>query len=87
MSLLGDLLPDHGWVSINDLIEIIKEFEPDFQRLNGDYDSWYIRNDAGDFLTGFESWDAVEGSLIEFYLVGPMHWLGLVDIGEDVVRV
>ena len=87
MGLLGDLLPDHGWVSINDLIEIIKEFEPDFQRPNGDYDSWYIRNDAGEFLTGFESWDAVEGSLIEFYIVGPMHWLGLVDIGEDVVRL
>jgi hypothetical protein len=87
MNLLTDLLPDSGWVSINDLIEIIKEFEPDFQRLNGDYESWYIRNDAGEFLTGFESWDAVEGSLIEFYLAGPMHWLGLVDIGEDVARL
>ena len=87
MELLGDLLPEQGWVSINDLIEIIKEFEPDFQRLNGDYDQWYIRNDAGEYLSGFESWDAVEGSLIEFYIVGPMHWLGLVDIGEDVLRL
>lgn len=87
MQLLADLLPDQGWVSVNDLIEIIKEFEPDFQRLDGDYDSWYIRNDAGEFLSGFESWDTVEGSLIEFYLLGPMHWLGLVDIGEDVARL
>ncbi|MCY3798076.1 MAG: helicase-associated domain-containing protein [Chloroflexi bacterium] len=87
MQLLADLLPEQGWVSINDLIEIIKEFEPDFQRLDGDYDSWYIRNEAGEFLSGFESWDAVEGSLIEFYLVGPMHWLGLVDTGEDVARL
>lgn len=87
MQLLADLLPEQGWVSVNDLIEIIKEFEPDFQRLNGDYDSWYIRNEAGEFLSGFESWDAVEGSLIEFYLVGPMHWLGLVDTGDDVVRL
>lgn len=87
MELLGNLLPEQGWVSINDLIEIIKEFEPDFQRLNGDYDQWYIRNDAGEYLSGFESWDAVEGSLIEFYIVGPMHWLGLVDIGEDVLRL
>ena len=39
--------------------------------------SWYIRNDAGEYLSGFESWDAVEGSLIEFYIAGPMHWLGL----------
>ena len=87
MQLLADLLPDQGWVSINDLIEIIKEFEPDFQRLDGDYDSWYIRNESGEFLAGFESWDAVEGALIEFYLLGPMHWLGLVDIGEDVLRL
>lgn len=87
IELLGDLLPEQGWVSINDLIEIIKEFEPDFQRLDGDYDQWYIRNDAGEYLSGFESWDAVEGSLIEFYIVGPMHWLGLVDIGEDVLRL
>ncbi len=87
MELLGDLLPEQGWVSINDLIDIIKEFEPDFQRLDGAYDQWYIRNDAGEYLSGFESWDAVEGSLIEFYIVGPMHWLGLVDIGEDVLRL
>lgn len=87
VQLLADLLPEQGWVSINELIEIMKEFEPDFQRLDGDYDNWYIRNEAGEFLSGFESWDAVEGSLIEFYLVGPMHWLGLVDIGEDVVRL
>ncbi len=87
MQLLADLLPAQGWVSINDLVEIIKEFEPDFQRLDGDYDSWYIRSDAGEYLTGFASWDAVEGALIEFYLAGPMHWLGLVDIGEDVARL
>lgn len=87
MQLLADLLPAHGWVSINDLIEIIKEFEPDFQRADADFDTWYIRNEAGEFLSGFESWDAVEGALIEFYLAGPMHWLGLVDIGEDVVRL
>ena len=87
MELLGDLLPEQGWVSVNDLVEIIKEFEPDFQRVDGDYDRWYIRNDAGEYLSGFESWDAVEGSLIEFYIIGPMHWLGLVDVGEDVLRL
>ncbi len=87
VELLADLLPEQGWVSVNDLIEIIKEFEPDFQRVDGDYDRWYIRNDAGEYLSGFESWDAVEGSLIEFYITGPMHWLGLVDVGEDVLRL
>ena len=87
MSLLGELVPEQGWFSISDLIEIIKDVEPDFQRPDGTYDSWYIRNAAGEFLKGFESWDAVEGSLIEFYLTGPMHWLGLVDIGDDIARL
>ena len=87
MSLLAELATEQGWLSVNDLVEIIKTIEPDFQRPDGDYDSWYIRNAAGEFLSGFESWDAVEGSLIEFYLVGPMYWLGLVDVGDDVARL
>lgn len=87
MGLFTELVPEQGWSSVNSLIDMIKEIEPDFQRPNGDYDSWYIRNDAGDFLNGFESWDAVEGSLIEYYMLGPMHWLGLVDIGDDAMRL
>jgi len=87
MGLFTELVPEQGWISVNALIDMIKEIEPDFQRPNGDYDSWYIRNDAGDFLNGFESWYAVEGALIEYYMVGPMHWLGLLDIGEDAIRM
>ncbi len=87
MGLFTDIVPEQGWSSVNALIDMIKEIEPDFQRPNGDYDSWYIRNDAGDFLNGFESWDAVEGALIEYYMFGPMHWLGLVDIGEDAIKL
>ncbi len=87
LSLLADLLPAQGWVSLSELIELIKETEPDFQRPDGDYDSWYIRNDEGEFLRGFESWDAVEGALIEYLIVGPMHWLGLVDIADDLLRL
>ena len=87
MDLLADLLPAAGWVSLSELIELIKSTQPDFQRPDGDYDSWYIRNDEGEFLRGFESWDAVEGALIEYLVAGPMHWLGLVDIGDDLLRL
>jgi len=86
-SMFTDLVPEQGWNSVNALIDMIKETEPDFQRPNGDYDSWYIRNALGDFLNGFESWDAVEGALIEFYMMGPMHWLGLVDVADDAIRL
>ncbi len=87
MRLLAELLPASGWVSLSELIELIKSTQPDFQRPDGDYDSWYIRNDEGEFLRGFESWDAVEGALIEYLVAGPMHWLGLVDIGDDLLRL
>ena len=58
--------------------------EPDFQRPAADYDSWYIR-DAGsnDYLKGFENWDRVDGATLQTALVGPMHWLGLLDLGEN----
>ncbi len=56
-------------------------------RPGGDYDSWYIRGEAGEYLKGFESWDAVEGALLEFYLTGPMHWLGLTDLADDAARL
>jgi hypothetical protein len=79
--------PTQDWWSIDDFIMTIKEIEPDFQRPGGDYNSWYIRNDNGEYLNGFDSWDAVEGALLEFYLLGPLSWLGLVDLAEDAAHL
>ena len=87
MGFLAEFAPEQNWLSVDDFIETVKDVEPDFQRPGGDFESWYIRNDAGEYLNGFESWDAVEGALLEFYLMGPMHWLGLVDVAEDAVRM
>ena len=71
------------WYSQADIVDAIKEIEPDFQRPTGDYDTWYIRRtNTQDFLKGFEQWDAVEGELLRFYLQGPLHWLGAVDMAE-----
>lgn len=87
LEFLTDLAPKQGWWSVMDFVDAVKEVEPDFQRPGGDYDSWYIRNNADEYLNGFESWDAVEGALLEFYIFGPMHWLGLADVGEDAARL
>ncbi len=84
---LRELTPQGEWWSVDDFIMVVKATEPDFQRPSGDYESWYIRNNAGEYLNGFESWDAVEGPTLEFYLVGPLHWLGLVDLAEDAARL
>lgn len=87
IGFLGEFVPEQDWWSMDEFIEAVKQADPDFQRPGGDYTSWYIRNDEGDYLQGFESWDAVEGALLLFYLGGPMHWLGLVDLAEDAARL
>lgn len=87
IELLGELVPKQEWWSLEAFIGAVKESEPDFQRPGGDYQSWYIRNDKGDYLTGFENWEAIEGGLLEFYTTGPMHWLGLMDRADDAARL
>jgi hypothetical protein len=72
-----------GWWPLDNLIDMVKAEEPDFQRPAGDFESWYIRDvETGDYLRGFESWDRVDGAVLRFTLTGPMHWLGLVDLGD-----
>ena len=54
---------------------------PDFQRPAGDYDSWFLRSiKTGEFVRGFEHWEAVEGELIRYLISGPLHWLGILDL-------
>jgi hypothetical protein len=68
-----------AWYAIADLTAQIKATSPDFQRPDGDYTRWYLRDiDTGRYLSGFESWDDVEGRLIRFLLIGPLFWLGAV---------
>lgn len=73
-----------SWYELDGFINAIKQVDPDFQRPAGDYSSWYIRDqETGAYLSGFESWDAVEGRLIRYLLTRPMAWLGLVDLGAQ----
>lgn len=81
------LAPAKAWWDVDSFIHIIKESDPDFQRVDGDYDSWYLRDLQNQYLRGFESWDLVEGALIQFLFHGPLHWLGLVDVSENAVRL
>jgi hypothetical protein len=83
-AILNHLLscPSDEWVSLADFVSMVKEVEPDFQRPDGDYDTWYIRDAAsGEYLGGFDSWDLVEGALIRYLMIGPLAWMGLVDLG------
>jgi len=84
--ILGHLAecPPKQWLSLAAFIGAIKESDPDFQRPDGDYTSWYIREVAtGQYLMGFEHWDQVEGALIVHLVTKPLHWLGAASLGYD----
>ncbi len=82
VALLSRLQPGF-WYSQFDFIDAVKSIAPDFQRPNGNYETWYIRHTTTqEFLKGFAQWNAVEGELIRFLISGPLHWLALLDIAE-----
>ncbi len=75
-------LPGSAWYAVADLVAWLKAHIPDFQRPDGNYTLWYLRDaETGRYLSGFESWDDVEGRLIRFLVTGPLFWLGAVELG------
>jgi hypothetical protein len=76
-------IPADTWWDLESFVQDIKKIIPDFQRPAGDYDSWYIRSAInGQYLRGFSSWDEVDGFLIRFLIIQPLHLLGLVDLAS-----
>lgn len=70
------------WYGIADFIRAIKAVDPDFQRPDGDYQTWFIRHaETKQLLTGWENWEQVEGTLLRYYFVAPLAWLAIVDLG------
>ncbi|HUF37853.1 MAG TPA: helicase-associated domain-containing protein [Anaerolineales bacterium] len=76
-----DGLPGRTWWSLPAFAAGIEEIEPEFMRLAGEPDSRYFKIRAtGAFLDAAAGWEAIEGAFIRWMLVGPLHWLGLVDL-------
>jgi hypothetical protein len=73
--------PGETWFMIDDFVAAIKQVDPDFQRPDGDYESWYIKDKRGEYLMGFENWDKVEGALIRQMLTQLLPLLGVVELG------
>ncbi len=75
-------MPISLWHEIDPFVQAICDRHPDFQRPGGDFDSWYLQHaDSGIFLQGFAYWDQIEGALLRFMIKGPLHWLGVADLG------
>lgn len=80
-------VPVNEWWSLDSFVAAIKNYQPDFQRRGGDYDSWYIRDaQTNEYLRGFAHWERVDGALIRWLLEGPLCWLGLVDVAPSPQR-
>ena len=79
-ALLDALPRTPEWYKLGDLIAHIRQTDPDFQRPDGNYDTWYVRDVAQDsYLSGIENWELVEGRLLTFLVQGPLVWLGLAE--------
>lgn len=71
--------------SLNAFVSAVRQNQPDFQRPAGDYDSWYLRDlESGEYLRGYEHWDEVDGELLRFMIAGPLHWLGILELGFPI---
>lgn len=82
LPLLASLQPG-VWYDLTGLTAAIKAHAPDFQRPDGNYDTWYIRQRGeAAFLRGFEHWEQVEGELVRFLVCGPLHWMGAMALAE-----
>lgn len=81
LDVLGDL-PIDQWQNFEQFVLAVKESRPAFQRMAGDFDSWYLFDTQTEAsLRGFENWDKVEGRYLNFLISGPLHWLGAIDLG------
>lgn len=87
-SLLETLHRDSQWYTLADFVAVMKATNPDFQRPDGDYDTWYIRDQVQDeYIKGFENWERVEGRLLRFLVRGPLTWLGVTEATEKHYRL
>ncbi len=76
-------VPQATWWEVDSVAQAVRERAPGFQRPGRDFESWYLQErSSGRFLRGIEHWDAVEGGLIRYILRGPLHWLGVADLGR-----
>ncbi|HSB88641.1 MAG TPA: helicase-associated domain-containing protein [Anaerolineales bacterium] len=83
LMLLEDVPPEVWW-SLNAFLEAVRRERPAFQRPAGDFDSWYVQDQAtARVLSGFGNWDLVEGRFLRFMIEGPLAWLGAIDLGLD----
>ncbi len=74
--------PTETWLAVTSWARYIESTDPDFLRPGGAAGRPRVRRrETKTPLEGATSWREVEGRYLHFLLRGPLHWLGLADIG------
>jgi hypothetical protein len=83
LSLL-ESIPTNTWWDLATTITDIKTTQPEFLRVAGEMDAWFIKDRQTDAtLQGFEHWDEVEGAFIAFFISTILYGMGLCDLALD----
>jgi hypothetical protein len=76
-------IPIDEWWDLSAFLAAVKQHQPAFQRPGGDFQSWYLQDASGAFLNGIEHWESVDGAYLRYLIEGPIHWLGMADLGRS----
>jgi len=78
------VLPTDTWLKIQNFIDDIQQYQPDFLRSGADYNTWIISSADTDarLLHGFDHWQDVEGQYIRFIITELLVDLGMAKTGQ-----
>lgn len=81
-------VPRDTWWQLDSFVGDIQQSTPDFLRIHGNFNSWMIRDQQTQkLLTGLESWDKIEGTLIRFVIVKLLFGFGFVELAMNDLNV
>ena len=76
-----ETIPSDIWWDVAATTQDIKTIQPEFLRVAGDMDAWYVKDlRTEEILRGYEHWDEVEGAFIIFFISTILYGLGLCDL-------
>jgi hypothetical protein len=82
-------LPEDKWIALPDLFDVMRVLWPCFDRTVWQEDyyhaqtpAWYMASKDGAPLEA-DDWELAQGQFVAYIIAGPLHWLGLADLGID----
>jgi hypothetical protein len=89
-------LPDDEWIALDDVVHVLRAILPRFDQtmcvprysysMAGPSGAWFLTEASSDKplnLSDERNWDMALGNFIRQIVAGPLHWLGLADLGQN----